>query len=41
MVDLWSPNIRTGEMSCKRIDVTEVDEIYVESEGYVYIEGGD
>jgi hypothetical protein len=35
---LWSPNIQVGGFESKRLDVSEVDEILIESEGYVYVE---
>jgi hypothetical protein len=39
MTVLWSPNLTVGEMGSKKIDVSNVDEIYIEAEGYVYVEG--
>jgi len=38
MTELWSHH-EVGEMGSKRIDVSDIDEIYVEAEGYVYVEG--
>lgn len=39
MTELWSPNLVVGEMGSKTIDVSDLDEIYIEAEGYVYVEG--
>jgi len=38
MTELWSPNLKVGEIETKRIDVSDVDEIFVEAEGYVLVE---
>jgi len=38
MTDLWAPNLPIGQWGSQRIDVSEVDEIHVESEGYVLVE---
>ena len=41
MTDLWSPNLKVGELGHTRIDVSEFDEVYVEAEGYVHVVGVD
>jgi hypothetical protein len=41
MTTLWSPNLTVGDMGSQTIDVSDYDEIYVEAEGYVYVEGSE
>jgi len=38
MTELWNPSLKVGEMGSKQIDVSDVEEIYVEAEGYVYVQ---